>query len=88
MQGTPAEEGCQLFVGNLSWETGWRELKDHFRQCGEVDRAEVAEGSDGRKRGFGLVRFHSAKDAQNAIQKLNGVEFMGRALDVRVDNKA
>ncbi|KAL7485818.1 hypothetical protein ACHAW6_011410 [Cyclotella cf. meneghiniana] len=88
MQGTPAEEGCQLFVGNLSWETGWRELKDHFRQCGEVDRAEVAEGSDGRKRGFGLVRFHSAKDAQNAIRKLNGVEFMGRALDVRLDNKA
>lgn len=88
MQGTPAEEGCQLFVGNLSWETGWRELKDHFRQCGEVDRAEVAEGSDGRKRGFGLVRFHSAKDAQAAIGKLNGVEFMGRTLDVRLDNKA
>jgi RNA recognition motif-containing protein len=88
MQGTPAEEGCQLFVGNLSWETGWRELKDHFRQCGEVDRAEVAEGSDGRKRGFGLVRFHSAKDAQKAISQLNGVEFMGRALDVRIDNKA
>jgi RNA recognition motif-containing protein len=34
------------------------------------------------------VRFHSAKDAQNAIRKLNGVEFMGRALDVRLDNKA
>lgn len=88
MQGTPAEEGCQLFVGNLSWETGWRELKDHFRQCGEVDRAEVAEGSDGRKRGFGLVRFHSAKDAQKAISQLNGVDFMGRTLDVRIDNKA
>mmetsp|Transcript_4587 Transcript_4587/g.10176 ORF Transcript_4587/g.10176 Transcript_4587/m.10176 type:complete len:486 (-) Transcript_4587:282-1739(-) len=88
MQGSPAEEGCQLFVGNLSWETGWRELKDHFRQCGEVDRAEVAEGNDGRKRGFGLVRFHSAKDAQAAIRKLNGVDFMGRPLDVRVDNKA
>jgi len=88
MPGAPAEEGCQLFVGNLSWETGWRELKDHFRQCGDVDRAEVAEGSDGRKRGFGLIRYHTAKDAQSAIETLNGVELMGRPLEVRLDNKA
>ena len=81
-------EGCQLFVGNLSWETGWRELKDHFRQCGDVDRAEVAEGSDGRKRGYGLIRYRSARDAANAINVLNGVEFMGRPLEVRLDGKA
>jgi hypothetical protein len=46
-------DGCQLYVGNLSWETGWQELKDLFPQCGDVDRAEVAEGTDGRKRGGG-----------------------------------
>ncbi|KAL3784732.1 hypothetical protein ACHAW5_001599 [Stephanodiscus triporus] len=84
----PAPEGCQLFVGNLSWETGWQELKDHFRQCGHVDRAEVAEGPDGVKRGFGLVRYRNAMDAANAIDTLNGVEFMGRPLEVRIDNKA
>ena len=66
-----------LFVGNLSWETSWRELKDHFRQCGDVNRMEVAEGNDGRKRGFGLVSFHLAQDAQSAIDKSNGVELMG-----------
>ncbi|KAL7426053.1 hypothetical protein ACHAXH_000293 [Discostella pseudostelligera] len=88
MPGTPAEEGCQVYVGNLSWETGWRELKDYFRQCGEVERSEVAEGSDGRKKGFGLVRFRTAADAQNAIGTLNGAEFMGRVLEVRLDNKA
>mmetsp|Transcript_19224 Transcript_19224/g.41652 ORF Transcript_19224/g.41652 Transcript_19224/m.41652 type:complete len:556 (+) Transcript_19224:159-1826(+) len=88
MPGPPPVEGCQLFIGNLSWETGWRELKDHFRQCGDVDRAEVAEGSDGRKKGFGLIRFHTAEDAENAIETLNGVEFMGRPLEVRVDSKA
>ena len=88
MPGTPAEEGCQLFVGNLSWDTGWRELKDHFREIGDVDRAEVAEGSDGRKKGFGLIRFQTASDAQKAIEELNGVEFMGRPIEVRLDNKA
>jgi RNA recognition motif-containing protein len=88
MPGTPSEQGCQLWVGNLSWGTGWRDLKDHFAQCGNVDRAEVAEGPDGKKKGFGLIRYHTAGDAQRAIESLNGVEFMGRALDVRLDNKA
>jgi RNA recognition motif-containing protein len=60
-------EGCQLFVGNLSWETGWRELKDHFRQCGDIDHTEVGEGTDGCKRGYGLIRYRNARDAANLI---------------------
>jgi len=80
--------GCQLFVGNLSWDASWKELKEFFRQCGEVDRVEVIEGPDGRKKGFGTVRFYKAKDASNAIRKLNGVEFMGRPLEVRLDSRA
>ena len=85
---TNYEEGSQLFIGNLSWETGWQDLKDHFRQIGEVDRADVVEGRDGRKKGFGFIRYASVKDAAKAIEELNGVEFMGRPLEVRLDNKA
>lgn len=80
--------GCALFVGNLSYDTSWRELKDHFRQCGDVDRVEVPEGPDGRKKGFGTVRFYKEADAQHAIQTLNGVELQGRELEVREDQKA
>lgn len=87
MPGPPAGQGCQLYVGNLAWETGWRELKDYFRQCGDVDRAEAIEGRDGRKKGFGFIRYSNPNDAQNAINTLNGVEFMGRNLEVRLDNK-
>jgi RNA recognition motif-containing protein len=82
------EAGSQLFIGNLSWETGWQDLKDHFRQIGEVERADVAVGRDGRKKGFGFIRFQTAEDAKKAIDELNGVEFMGRPLEVRLDNKA
>lgn len=79
--------GTQLFIGNLSWETGWQDLKDHFRQIGEVDRADVAVGRDGRKKGFGFIRFTTPEDAQKAIEELHDVEFMGRPLEVRLDNK-
>lgn len=80
--------GTQLFVGNLSWDTNWRDLKDFFSKCGEVERADVAEAPDGKKKGFGTVRFFNAKDAANAIEQLNGMELQGRDLLVRIDNKA
>jgi RNA recognition motif-containing protein len=80
-------EGCQLFVGNLSFETSWRELKDHFRQCGDVERADV-KFSDGKSKGFGTIRYSKAQDAEAAISRLNGVELQGRVLEVRLDQKA
>jgi RNA recognition motif-containing protein len=87
-QQAAGEPGCQLFVSNLSYDTTWRELKDHFRQCGEVERAEVMETPDGKKKGFGTVRFYTKSDAEGAIARMNGVELLGRALEVRLDSKA
>lgn len=86
-EGSAPKPGSQLFIGNLSWETGWQDLKDHFRTIGEVERADVAVGRDGRKKGFGFIRYSTAEDAQKAIKELNGVEFMGRPIEVRLDNK-
>jgi RNA recognition motif-containing protein len=80
--------GRQLFVGNLSYDTSWMDLKDHFRQCGDVERVEVIEGPGGRKKGFGTVRFFKEEDATEAISQLDGVELEGRELKVRLDEKA
>jgi len=80
--------GCQLWVGNLSYETTWKELKDHFRQCGDVERAEVMETPDGQSRGYGTVRFYRRKDADFAVQRLDGEELQGRKLEVKLDSKA
>jgi RNA recognition motif-containing protein len=29
--------GTSVYVGNLSYETSWQNLKDHMRQAGNVD---------------------------------------------------
>ena len=52
-----------MYVGNLSWETSWQELKDHFRNAGEVSHADVMMEHDGRSKGCGIVSFASARDA-------------------------
>eukprot|EP00980_Cylindrotheca_fusiformis_P016600 scaffold4973_cov135-Cylindrotheca_fusiformis.AAC.18 len=72
----------QLYVANISKDTDWRKLKDHFKQVGEVDRANAVPGK------FGTVRFFKEEDATKAIEKLNGIELDGSALEVRLDQKA
>ncbi|ORY92425.1 hypothetical protein BCR35DRAFT_827 [Leucosporidium creatinivorum] len=63
--------GRHLFVGNLPFNCQWQELKDLMRQCGSVLRADIAQGPDGRSRGFGSVLFATSQDAERAVQQLN-----------------
>lgn len=80
-------EGRQLYVGNLPWDTNWQQLKDLFRNVGEVERADIAEYPDGRSRGFGIIRYTTAADAWQAIERMNGMEIEGRLIEVRLDKK-
>mmetsp|Transcript_21290 Transcript_21290/g.50345 ORF Transcript_21290/g.50345 Transcript_21290/m.50345 type:complete len:510 (+) Transcript_21290:864-2393(+) len=83
-----SSEVTQLYVGNLSYDTTWKELKEHFKQAGDVVRADVKTSDNGRSKGFGIVKFARAEDAQTAISTLSGVELDGRPLEVRPDHKA
>ena len=46
-----------LFVGNLPFNCQWQDLKDLFRTAGNILRADVTVGPDGRSRGFGTVLY-------------------------------
>ena len=80
--------GACVYVGNLSWETTWQDLKDHFRAAGDVTHADVMQEHDGRSKGCGLVKFSSARDAANAIRQLHDTELQGRKIFVREDREA
>jgi len=79
-----------VYVGNLSWDVAWQDLKDHMREAGEVSNAEVfTEGGakGGRSKGCGIVTYYNADDAQNAIDILNDTELNGRLIFVREDRE-
>lgn len=86
--GPPPAAGAQLFVSNLPYSVGWQDLKDLFRNAGTVVRADVQQTSDGRSKGSGIVSFETAEDAQIAIDKYNGYEWLGRQIEVREDKFA
>lgn len=77
-----------IFVGNLPYTAVWQDLKDLFRQAGNVIRADIALNFDGRSKGCGTVIFENEDDAQNAIRMFNGYDFQGRPLEVREDRFA
>ena len=76
----------KLYVGNLPFQTTEAELRSHFEQYGAVSDVFVAmDKFTGRPRGFAFVTMGTADEAKVAIEKTNGVDFGGRALQV---NKA
>lgn len=73
----------KLFVGSLAWGTTDDSLQAHFAQCGTVASAKVVTDRDsGRSRGFGFVEFDDDKEADAAVEKLNGSDLDGRQITV------
>jgi RNA recognition motif-containing protein len=73
----------KLYVGNMSFQTSEAELRAHFEQFGAVTDIYVAmDKFTGRPRGFAFVTMGTADEAKVAIEKTNGVDFGGRALQV------
>ncbi|MEN9404870.1 MAG: hypothetical protein RL091_3573 [Verrucomicrobiota bacterium] len=73
----------KLYVGNLSFKTTDDELRSHFGQFGTVTDTYVAmDKMTGRPRGFAFITMGTPEEAKLAIEKTNGVDFGGRALQV------
>ena len=79
----------RLYVHNLAWRVSWQDLKDHFRQAGEVVRSEIfTQGPGGRSKGCGIVEMASVDDAANAVEKLVDSELHGRRILIREDRES
>ena len=73
----------KLFVGNLSFDVTDNDLRAAFEPFGQVDSASILrERQSNESRGFGFVEMPLKSEAQNAINEMNGKEFMGRSLNV------
>jgi len=75
-------------VGNLSFHTSWQDLKDVFRHCGKIVRADVLTLPNGRSKGAGTVLFETKEEAQKAIALMNNTELAGRKMFVHEDKFA
>lgn len=73
----------RIYIGNLSTETTERDLRELFQSHGAV--AEVVlkvHHRTGVPLRFGLVDMPDQAEAERAISRLDGVEFLGRPIKV------
>ena len=89
-QGATANRGvasipCRLFVGGLGSSINEAELREAFGAFGVIaDAVILKDRGTGQSRGFGFVTMENRKDANRAIDELNGSELNGRRLVVNV----
>jgi len=72
-----------IYVGNLSFETGEEDLRKAFEGFGQVTSINIIKDRfSGESRGFGFVEMSNDDEAQAAMSGLNGTEIHGRSLNV------
>lgn len=75
--------GKKIYVGNLSFNVDSDQLTQVFSEFGTVDSANViTDRETGRSKGFAFVEMNSDSEATTAIEKLNGMDLSGRAMNI------
>ncbi|MDJ0660043.1 MAG: RNA-binding protein [Crocosphaera sp.] len=72
-----------IYVGNLAYEVTDADLNTVFSDYGSVKRVHIpTDRETGRSRGFAFVEMNTEAEEANAIDTLDGAEWMGRSLKV------
>src|SRR5262245_59083798 len=75
----------RLYVGNLPFHATEELISQRMAQCGGVRGVDlILDRISGRPRGFAFVEMATAEGMQKAIAELNGKDFEGRPLTVKV----
>jgi RNA recognition motif-containing protein len=70
-----------IYVGNLAFKATESDLRDVFSEYGAIKRVVVpTDIQTGRVRGFAFVELDQVQQEEQAMEQLNGAEWMGRQL--------
>jgi RNA recognition motif-containing protein len=74
----------KIYVGNLPFSYGFKDLVNLFEKFGEIQEAIViADKFNGRSKGFGFVTLTTEDSAKKAVTEMDGKEANGRVLKVK-----
>ena len=72
-----------IYLGNLSFQSGEAEIKIAFEAYGKVDSVNIiSDRETGRSKGFGFIEMPVDSEARAAIESLNGSDLNGRNINV------
>ena len=73
-----------MYIGNLSYNVRESDLRQVMEEYGTVESVKlIMDRNTNRPKGFAFVEMPEAAEAQQAINKLNGAEYVGRQMVVK-----
>ncbi|MGF1498661.1 MAG: RNA recognition motif domain-containing protein [Elainellaceae cyanobacterium] len=70
-----------IYIGNLSFQATEEDIREVFVEYGTVKRVSLpTDRETGKKRGFAFVELETEAEEDNAIEELDGAEWMGREI--------
>eukprot|EP01124_Arcella_intermedia_P033591 TRINITY_DN808_c0_g1_i2.p1 TRINITY_DN808_c0_g1~~TRINITY_DN808_c0_g1_i2.p1 ORF type:complete len:346 (+),score=38.56 TRINITY_DN808_c0_g1_i2:44-1081(+) len=76
----PYNTEYRVTISNLPQGCSWQDLKDHFRQAGDVCFADVRRDRDGKE--VGRVEYKKLDDMKEALRKFDNSRFNGSVIAV------
>ncbi len=76
-----------VYIGNLDYDRGEKDIKKLFSRYGEVIYVSVVKNPETQKnKGIAFVRMREEAEANEAVKGLNGLRFDDRTLKVSIAN--
>jgi len=66
---------CKVYLGNLSYDTGERDIEKFLKGYGRIRNISLKEG-------FGFAEFEDRRDAEDVVKDLDGKDLDGRRIRV------
>merc|ERR1711988_1776171 len=73
----------RIYVGNVPKYLGEPDVRRLFEAFGPLKEVRMIPGDQPPFNGYGFVEYHRDKEAETAIQKMNGYNLEGSTLKVR-----
>lgn len=73
---------ANILIRNLASTVSQKTVYEYYNKFGNIQKCKLECFADGMSRGFAYVQFEKEADALCAVEKTNGVELEGKALEV------
>lgn len=88
-QGYAVTENRGIHVSKLDYKLSQQEIYRYFSKAGKIVECEPAiNKATGENKGYAIVRYSTAMEAQKAIEQFHGQRWKGQHLRVRLDRNA
>ena len=68
----------KVYCGNLEWSVTEDDIEKHMSKVGKIVFSTITREQSGYSRGWGIVEYETAEDAEKAVNELNNSVLKGR----------